>query len=210
MLIFPVCIIYFLRNFGENKFVIPVYHQNAAELSSDICVFPEGQHFIPDFNLVNQKNNGISASYFDDHITVVNFFFSSCPTICPVMNSELMRVQGNFYDNPRVRVLSVSVDPEYDQPDVLARYAELTGAHENQWNFVTGNKEGIYELIRCGFVLPAQEGVSGSDDFIHSDRFVLVDSQRRIRGYYSGTDRSDVDRLVVEMKILLQEENFPL
>ena len=208
MLIFPICIIYFLRGFGENKFVIPVYHQNAAEMSSDICVFPEGQHYIPEFNLVNQKNKPLTTSYFDDHITVVNFFFTSCPTICPVMSNELIRVQGNFYDNPNVRVLSVTVDPEYDQPDVLARYAELAGAHEKKWNFATGDKQGIYELIRCGFILPAQEAVTVSADFVHSDRFVLVDSQRRIRGYYSGTDRSDVDRLIVEMKILLEEEKF--
>lgn len=208
MLIFPIFVIWFLRSFGENKFTIPVYHQNAAEMSSDLCVFPEGQHYIPPFNLVNQLNKPVSEKYLDDNITVVNFFFTSCPTICPDMASELSRVQGTFTDNSRVKIMSVSIDPTYDQPEVLAGYASLHGAKENQWNFVTGQKESVFELVRCGFILPVQERLAGSDDIMHSDRFILVDSKRRIRGYYSGTDREDVDRLVTEMKILLQEEQF--
>lgn len=208
MLIFPICVIWFLRTFGENKFTIPVYHQNAAEMSSDICVFPEGQHYIPSFSLQNQLNKQVSEEYFDDNITVVNFFFTSCPTICPDMASELLRVQGTFPDNPRVKILSVSIDPTYDQPEVLASYAKLHGAAEDQWNFVTGEKSDVFELVRCGFILPVQDRIDGADDIMHSDRFILVDSQRRIRGYYSGTDREDVDRLVTEMKILLQEEQF--
>lgn len=208
MLIFPICVIWFLRAFGENKFTIPVYHQNAAEMSSDLCVFPEGQHYIPSFNLLNQQSNPVSENYFDDHITVVNFFFTTCPTICPDMTSELIRLQGNFSDNERVRILSISIDPDYDQPAVLASYAKLNGAREDQWNFVTGDKASVFELVRCGFILPVQDRMDGAEDILHSDRLILVDSQRRIRGYYSGTDREDVDRLVTEMKILIQEEQF--
>lgn len=208
MLIFPICVIWFLRTFGENKFTIPVYHQNAAEMSSDICVFPEGQHYIPSFRLENQLSNLVSEEYFDDNITVVNFFFTTCPTICPDMTSELLRVQSSFPDNSRVKILSISIDPTYDRPDVLASYAKLHGAEEDQWNFVTGDKNSIFELVRCGFILPVQERIDGADDILHSDRFILVDSQRRIRGYYSGTDREDVDRLITEMKILIQEEQF--
>lgn len=208
MLIFPICVIWFLRTFGENKFTIPVYHQNAAEMSSDLCVFPEGQHYIPSFNLLNQHSRPVSEKYFEDHVTVVNFFFTTCPTICPDMTSELLRVQGNFPDNAPVRILSISIDPAYDRPEVLASYANLHGARENQWNFVTGDKSAIYELVRCGFILPVQDRMDGAEDILHSDRFILVDSQRRIRGYYSGTDREDVDRLLTEMKILIQEEQL--
>ncbi len=210
MLIFPVCIIYFLRMFGENKFSIPVYHQNAAELSSEYCQFSEGQHHIPDFALVNQKSQPLSAAYFDDHITVVNFFYTNCPATCREVNSELLRVQGNFFHDQNVRILSVTLDPEVDQPDVLAQYSVMAGAHEMQWNFATGGKDRIFELLRCGFVLPATGEGNLTVEDMHSDRLVLVDSQRRIRGYYSGTDREDVDRLVTEMKILLQEEKFEL
>jgi protein SCO1/2 len=208
MLIFPIFVIWFLRSFGENKFTIPVFHQNAAEMSSDLCVFPEGQHHIPPFDLVNQQNKPVSEKYLNGHITVVNFFFTTCPTICPDMTAELRRVQHYFSEVPYVRMLSVSIDPEYDQPEVLSAYARLHGADEGQWNFVTGDKGSVYELVRCGFILPVQDRVGGADDILHSDRLILVDSQRRIRGYYSGTDPEDVDRLVTEMKILLQEEQF--
>lgn len=208
MLIFPIFIIWFLRTFGENQFSIPVYHPNAAELSSAMCSFAEGQHYIPEFQVINQENLPLSQHYFDDHISVVNFFYTSDNTISPIMSSELARVQGNFRDNARVRILSVSVDPEFDQPDVLARYADIAGAREHQWNFVTGQKDQVYELIRCGFILPVEEVDVEGIDYLYPDRFVLVDSQRRIRGYYAGTDPQDVDRLITEMKILMEEENF--
>lgn len=208
MLIFPIFIIWFLRTYGENQFSIPVFHPNGAELSSAACQFQEGQHYIPEFQVINQENLPLSQHYFDGNITVVNFFFTSDKTICPIMSSELARVQGNFENQARVRLLSVSVDPEFDQPEVLARYADLAGAREHQWNFVTGPKEQVYELIRCGFILPVEEVDAKQGDYLHPDRFVLVDSQRRIRGYYGGTDPQDVDRLITEMKILLEEENF--
>lgn len=208
MLIFPVFIIWFLRTFGENQFSIPVYHQNAAELSSEYCSFPEGQHHIPAFRLSNQRKKPITEQYFEDHITVVNFFYTTCQTICPEMNAEMARVQGNFDHHPRVRMLSVTVDPEFDEPEVLAKYAEESRARERQWNFATGVKEDIAKLIGCGFILPVQVKERSGKIINPSDRFILVDSQRRIRGYYSGTDREDVDRLITEMKILLQEEQF--
>lgn len=209
LLILPICIIWFLRTFGENKFTIPVFHPNAAEMSSNLCTFPEGQHYIPSFNLVNQKGQPLSQEVFSDRISVVSFFFSSCQTICPAMNNELLRVQGNFDTNSNVQLLSFSIDPTYDKPEVLKEYAQVLGAEEEKWSFVTGDKSTIHELVRCGFILPVQQNNTedGSIDYSHSDKVVLVDSQRRIRGYYSGTDREEVDRLITEMTILLKEEN---
>lgn len=210
MLIFPVCIIWFLRTFGENKFTIPVFHQNAAELSSDLCTFSEGQHYVPSFKLMNQNAQPVNEETFKGRISVVSFFFSSCQTICPAMNNELLRVQGNFDSDPHVQLLSFSIDPAYDKPGVLKEYASHLGAEEEKWSFLTGEKAAIHELVRCGFILPVQQNddVAGVADYSHSDKVVLVDSQRRIRGYYSGTDREDVDRLITEMKILLEEEKF--
>lgn len=208
LLIFPICVIWFLRSFGENKFTIPVYHQNAAEMSSDLCVFPEGQHHIPAFNLQNQQGKAVSEKQLNGHITVVNFFFTTCPSICPAMTEELTRVQDFYDDNAKVRLLSVSIDPEYDQPDQLAAYARLYGANGQQWDFVTGDKSAIFELVRCGFILPVQDRMEDEEDILHSDRLILVDSQRRIRGYYSASEQEEVDRLITEMTILLQEEQF--
>ena len=210
MLIFPICIIWFLRTFGENKFTIPVFHQNAAEMSSDLCTFSEGQHYVPSFNLLNQNGSEINEAVFRGRISVVSFFFSSCQTICPAMNNELLRVQGNFDTDPNVQLLSFSIDPTFDKPAVLKQYAQGLGAEDEKWTFLTGEKTAIHELVRCGFILPVQQSLTegGVVDYSHSDKVVLVDSQRRIRGYYSGTDREDVDRLITEMKILLEEENF--
>lgn len=210
MLIFPVCIIWFLRTFGENKFTIPVYHQNAADMSSDLCTFSEGQHYIPGFSLLNQKGRRVNEGVFKGNVSVVSFFFSSCQTICPAMNNELLRVQGNFDTEPEVQLLSFSIDPAYDTPGVLREYAERLGANEKQWSFLTGDKTAIHELVRCGFILPVQQydTEDGTVDYAHSDKVILVDSQRRIRGYYSGTDPEDVDRLITEMKILIEEEKF--
>lgn len=210
MLIFPICVIWFLRTFGENTFAIPVFHQNAAEMSSDLCTFSEGQHYVPSFNLLNQNGGVVNEAVFSGQVSVVSFFFSSCQTICPAMNNELLRVQGNFPADSHVQLLSFSIDPTFDSPAVLKEYGRALGAEEKKWSFLTGEKSAIHELVRCGFILPVQQydTEGGVADYSHSDKVVLVDSQRRIRGYYSGTDREDVDRLITEIKILLEEEQF--
>src|SRR5690606_5000748 len=107
------------------------------------------------------------------------------------------RKEDNF------KILSFWVDPTYDSPEVLEHCAAACGANEEQWQFVTGDKKARYSLARCGIMLPVQGGDGGKGDFIHSEKLVLVDQNKRIRGYYDGTDREDVDRLIIETGILL-------
>ncbi|EON75036.1 Cytochrome oxidase biogenesis protein Sco1/SenC/PrrC, putative copper metallochaperone [Lunatimonas lonarensis] len=119
------------------------------------------------------------------------------------MSKEMERVQDAFRDESLVQIYSISLDPDYDTPEVLSRYAGLYGAKPDRWFFLTGDRSEIYELARCGFVLPAIDGGKNPDDFVHSDKFILVDEEGRIRGYYSGTNREGVDQLILETKVLL-------
>jgi protein SCO1 len=205
ILTIPAAIIFFLHGFGNNKFEVPVYFSNAAEMSSDLCVFTEGQHRIPPFSFLDQEENGFSEAWLDDKITVVDFIFTNCPTVCPNMSTQMMRVQDAFRGEATIQLLSFTVDPERDTPAVLNTFASAIGADKQRWKFATGPKAALYEMARCGFLLPVQEGDGGEEDFIHSNRLVLVDAQRRIRGYYEGDDRKDVDRLIQEIKILKAE-----
>lgn len=203
ILAIPVLIYLFLQGFGANQFNIPVYYEEGVHSSMADCEFSEGQHYIPSFSLVNQNNKAITDMALEGNITVVDFFFTSCPDICPVMTSELSRVASAFQNEDRLKIMSFSVDPTYDTPEVLKNYAENYNAKVDKWQFVTGDKKAIYDLARCGFILPVQDGDGGQGDFIHSEKLVLVDQNKRIRGYYDGTDREDVDRLVAEIGILL-------
>ncbi|MDN4165170.1 SCO family protein [Cytophagales bacterium LB-30] len=204
ILAIPVLIFLFLKFFGSNKFEIPVYYTQGVESSFTECNFGKEQHVIPPFNLLAHTGASITESHLDGNITVVDFFFTTCPSICPIMSTSLTRVQDAFEDKG-VQLVSFSVDPENDSIEALQAYAKRFDAKPDMWTFVTGSKPDIYRLARCGFILPVIDGDGSPEDFIHSDKLILIDKQRRIRGYYSGTDTEDVDRLIVELKILLEE-----
>lgn len=207
ILVIPVLIYVFLQQFGSNSYAIPIFYEEGVESSLETCEFSEGQHYIPDFDMISQNNEEISGNVMDNKISVVDFFFTSCPDICPVMSSELSRVNDFFKNNSAVQILSFTVDPQYDTPQVLSEYAKEYEADDSHWRFLTGEKEAIYSLARCGFLLPVQDGDGSNADFIHSEKIILVDGERRIRGYYDGTDREDIDRLITEINILLGNYN---
>lgn len=207
LLLLPIVVVLFLHGFGENKYAIPVYYSNAADMSSDLCQFGEGQHHIPPFSLTDQHNAAVGKEWLEGKLTVVDFIFTNCPDICKSMSTEMLRVQEAFRDDAQMQLLSFTVDPAFDTPAVLKGYAERLGAKEHNWKFVTGDKASIYRLARCGFLLPVQEGDGGPTDFIHTSKLVLVDGKGRIRGYYDGLDREEVDRLIQEIRILKTESN---
>lgn len=204
ILLIPIVIIVFLKTFGNNKYDIPVLFENGVEDPFMECDMAEnGQHYIPDFVLTSQDKTEIGRNEMKGKITIVDFFFTSCPSICPIMSTEMERVDDAFRNQDKVQIFSISIDPEYDTPEVLKEYAERHRATPGKWFFLTGEKQLIYDLARCGFILPTLDGNGVPDDFVHSDKFVLVDELGRIRGYYSGTNREDVDKLILETKILL-------
>ncbi len=204
ILLVPVLIFMFLRGFGTNTYDIPIYYQTGTDNPFKECPITDTtQHYIPDFTFVNQEGNPVGKTQMEGKITIVDFFFTSCPSICPVMSQEMERVNDMFRDEPRVQILSISIDPEFDTPEILKEYADDHNAVAGKWDFLSGGKLETYQLAKCGFVIPALDGNGVPDDFAHSDKFTLVDEKGRIRGYYSGTSREDVDLLMLEAKILL-------
>jgi protein SCO1/2 len=204
ILLIPVLIIVFLRSFGQNTYEIPVLFEQGIEDPFGTCDYAEGeQHYIPDFSFVAQDSSVVGRDQMKGKITIVDFFFTSCPSICPIMSNEMERVQDAFRKEADVQIYSISIDPEYDTPEVLAEYSQKYNADSDKWRFLNGPKDQTYDLARCGFALPIADGHGNPNDFVHSDKFILVDGQGRIRGYYSGTTREGVDKLILETKILL-------
>jgi protein SCO1/2 len=199
----PALIIVFLHQFGDNKFEIPIMNPMSADCQSNTI---DNVHRIPNFKFISQEGKAITEKDFEGKIYVVDFFFTRCPDICPVMTSELVRVQEAFKDYTDVKILSHSVDPVYDTVAILRDYAQKFNANPAIWTFVTGEKKDIYTMARCGYFISTKENSSPMKvDFIHSDKVVLIDKEKRIRGYYSGTNRKEIDRLITEIQILQKE-----
>ncbi len=187
---------------------LPIYHPTQLDRR---LVDPEvrkakGEHRIMDFSLTDQQGDELTLADTKGRIIVADFFFTTCPTICPKMSLQMARVQQEFMDDPEVLLLSHSVTPETDTPEVLAEYGELHNADPARWRFLTGDRKQIYELARRSYFAAMDEGDGGPDDFVHTENFVLVDTQRRLRGFYDGTDEKDVDRLINDLGKLLKEE----
>lgn len=161
-------------------------------------------HTIGDFSLLNQEGKTVTQADLNGKIYVANFFFASCPTICPKMNGNFRKVQEAFKGSQEVRMLSYSVDPENDSVPALNAYAEKMYADNALWWFLTGNKDSIYTLARESYLVPAAAGKT-AEDFFHSDQLILIDKEKRIRGLYDGMDPYSVDTLIAEMKVLLHE-----
>lgn len=163
-------------------------------------------HRIADFEVTNQLGQTVTQEDFAGKIYVADFFFATCPTICPVMSGHFAELQDEFADEPKVMFLSYSVTPDLDSVPVLREYGERYGADPERWILATGDKKHIYNLARKSYFAVLDEGDGGKQDFIHTENFVLVDSRKRIRGYYDGTSPADMKRLSEEIRILLVEE----
>jgi protein SCO1 len=162
-------------------------------------------HQVPAFSFTNQFSEMVTESSVAGKIYVADFFFTTCKTICPVMNDHLARIYTATRDEKDFLILSHTVDPETDTPDRLRAYAESRGASDRRWQFLTGDKKSLYVLARKGYLLSADEGDGGAEDFVHTQNFALVDKERRIRGFYDGTDSLEMVRLMQEIRILLDE-----
>ncbi|WP_411031738.1 SCO family protein [Spongiimicrobium sp. 3-5] len=160
-------------------------------------------HTVADFQLVNQNGKVITQADYSGKIYVADFFFTRCPTICPIMTSNMAKLQEQFKGNDMIRLLSLSVTPEMDSVAVLRNYADRHGALDGIWNITTGDKKHIYDLARKSYFAVVDEGDGGLQDFIHTPNFVLVDKEKRIRGIYDGTKEEEIKRLIVDIKRLL-------
>jgi protein SCO1 len=163
------------------------------------------EHKITSFSLVNQEGQRITMSGWKDRIVIADFFFTHCPSICPAMTKNLQKVQAVYKGDKELLINSFSVDPERDSAAQLKSYARRMKLDNANWELLTGDKKEIYRLARNSFMVVATDGDGGPGDFIHSDKIVLIDQQKRIRGYYSGTDEKEMDQLILDIKKLKDE-----
>ena len=162
-------------------------------------------HSIPNFSLSNQDGQEMGINELRGNIFVADFFFTSCPSICPIMKTQLLRVNEKFSNTEDFKILSISIDPRHDSVEVLKEYSERLGVTGENWNFLTGELEEILELAQKGFLVSAAEDSAAPGGYIHSGAFILVDPQLRIRGFYDGTKENKVD-LVMQDIARLQKE----
>jgi protein SCO1/2 len=216
-LLVPALLYLFLRFETQNHYVLPRYlpkidSAKGEPLMGKVTLADGRQvtdtiyNHIPPFNLIDQNGKSINQSVTKGKIYVADFFFTRCVSICPKMSSQLTRVQDIFRNNSDVVFLSHTVDPEHDEPKQLKTYAQKYEAIPGKWYFLTGSKEAIYDLAMHGYYLPTVDaGVKeGKPDetFIHSEKLVLVDKEGIVRGFYDGTNKEDVDRLILEIRVL--------
>lgn len=206
----PALIFLILHQFGKNHYDLPYYFPEINDYGEAVVI--EGDTVFlktPDFELTDQYGRSFSSAQMRGNITVVDFFFTRCGTICPKISSELTRVQGVFNDNDIVMLVSMTIDPKHDTTEVLNTYADEYGAQKDKWFFLTGDKRQIYDLAIKGFKLPVADAseydpnIKDIDEtFIHSEKLLLIDKAGYIRGIYDGTNKEDVDRLIVEISVL--------
>lgn len=184
----------------EEATFTPKWFENAAQVPADF-------HHIPSFSLLNQEGRTITATTLAGKIFVVDFFFTTCPGICPKMTNNMAIVQEAFLDDKEVMLLSHSVTPEYDSVSVLRSYAEKKGVVAGKWHLLTGERDHIYDLGRNYYFIEEDLGLEkGLDGFIHTENFVLIDGNLHIRGIYNGLSKTAINQLIADINTL--KNNF--
>jgi protein SCO1/2 len=170
---------------------------------------------VPDFKFTNQDGKLITNSFYKNKVYVVEFFFTTCPTICPKMNKNMVTIQNKFYGNPNFGIASFSINPKHDTPKILKEYAKEHGATLKNWNFLTGSQDEIYKLANVGFTLYAGEDSQAAGGFEHSGSFAIVDKNGNIRSrydkygnpiaFYDGLNPKEIHKIIEDATILLDE-----
>lgn len=204
-LLIPIFLIFLFSVFAHTQHKLPVFFPYDS-IKTDRDYVITDAHKIPDYKLVDQNGAIFDSKRVDSCFKVYDFVFTRCESICPKMSSQLVRVQEAFKEDKDVVLLSLSVDPEYDTPEVLKLYSKTYNATPGVWYFLTGEKDSIYTLGQKQFFLTAKQNEEDLTDFLHSEKIVLVDKNGWIRGYYNGTDEFEVDRLIIELKVLKKIE----
>ena len=160
---------------------------------------------IPDFKFLNQDSVEVTGKDFDKAIYVADFFFTSCPTICPIMHKNMKALFQDFKSNPDVMFLSHTIDFKYDKPSVLKKYAQKLDVYDPKWQFVYGSKDSIYNIAEKSYLVAVQVDSNDREGYVHQGFLVLIDKDRRIRGAYDGTNPEQVEQLRKDIPVLLDE-----
>lgn len=197
-LISPILGLLFYYTSCTNQYKrLPIFGERELSSTGDTIY-----HTLPAFRFVNQNGDTVTDFDTEGKYIVGEYFFTTCQTICPIMTRHMATVQKAYANDEKVILLSHTVDPETDSVPVLKAYSELHEAIPGKWHFLTGEKKALYDQARYGYLISALQGDGGPEDFIHSEKFVLIDKDKRIRGFYDGTDTKDVKRLMDEIEVL--------
>lgn len=190
------------------KKVLPIYNPSDVnpELVDSTVQHVSKYHTIADFSFTNQNGKIITEKDYEGKIYIADFFFTTCPTICPIMQDNMIDIQKEFRDNPKVMLLSHTVMPDIDSVPVLKKYALEKGVLDDKWNLVTGDKKDIFYIARKSYLAVKTETEGELYDMVHTENFILVDEQRRVRGFYDGTKKEEITRLIDDIYFLLGKE----
>ena len=204
MSLFSIIVITTFYYVLQPKVSLPIYSPSmvSEELVEEDIRYIKKYHKINDFLLTNQNGELISQEFYQNKIYIADFFFTTCPDICPIMTENMSYLQNELKDQVDVMLVSFSVTPQVDTVDVLRAYADSRGVDDSKWNLFTGNKKDIYELARKSFLVAKNDGDGGKYDMIHTENFVLVDKESRIRGFYDGTNEEAMNKLLADVTIL--------
>ena len=216
-LLFSVLTISLFYSVLKPKKTLPIFNPSYInpELVDSTVQYVAKNHKIAYFNFTNQNGKTITQKDYEGKIYVADFFFTTCPTICPKMTNNMLWLQNQIKNNPKVMLLSHSVTPNIDSVSVLKKYALKKGVIDSKWNLVTGDKKAIYYIARKSYMVVKTGKPQEFYDMVHTENFVLVDTKRRIRGYYDGTNRDgptepgvkNIKQLLEDILFLCSEEN---
>lgn len=186
------------------KETLPIYNPSDInpQLVDKSLQVKNKNHKVSDFILINQNGKTITQKDFEDKIYVVDFFFTRCPSICPIMTNNMLNIQEAFINDDDLMLLSLSVTPAIDSVSVLKKYAIDKGVIDEKWHITTGDKKHIYELARKSYFAVTEQGDGDLQDFIHTPNFILIDNKKQIRGIYDGTNDADVKRIINDINSL--------
>ncbi len=205
ILLLPSLLYLFLHT-GQNNFRRLAYYGPKQLNEAGDTLY----HRIPDFEFVNQNGDTVNQEKFKGKIYVADFFFATCPSICPKMATHMLEVQKHFYDRSDFALLSHTVNPEHDSVQVLRDYADKVHASDSVWDFVTGDKESLYGIAFEGYFVNALRDEIAPGGFLHSQFLILIDKKGHIRGYFDGTSTTELNDLFDAIEILYKEEFAPL
>ena len=207
-LIFSIITISLFYNVLKPKKTLPIYNPSDVnpELVDSTVQYIAREHKIADFSFINQNGKTITQKDYEGKIYVADFFFTTCGSICPVMTTNMTEVQKAFLNNPKVMLLSHTVTPEIDSVPILKKYAVEKGVVDSKWNLVTGDKKDIYSMARKSYLAVKLGKPEELYDMVHTENFVLVDAEKRVRGFYDGTKKEEIQRLIADINWLCEND----
>jgi protein SCO1 len=207
-LVFSVIMLSLIYSILKPSKTLPIYNPADVnpELVDSTVQYIAREHKIADFSFTNQNGKTITQKDYEGKIYVADFFFTTCGSICPIMTTNMIDIQKEFLNNPKVMILSHTVTPEIDSVSVLKKYALKKGVVDSKWNLVTGDKKEIYSMARKSYLAVKLGKPDELYDMVHTENFVLVDAEKRVRGFYDGTKKEEIKRLIEDIHWLCDND----